>query len=74
VTITTGVKETSNTYVQQYGSWQNYGAVLFCDVFFRDGPRSPWRLYGTYDARRAEAVACSLRTNGNLTSVRPHNS
>jgi hypothetical protein len=74
LTITNGAKEAQHTYVQQYGSWQNRGDLKFCDVFFRDCSRSPWRLYGTYNSPRAEAVACSLRANGNLTSVRPHSS
>jgi hypothetical protein len=74
LTITNGAKEVQHTFVQQDGSWQNCGDVKFCDVFFRDCSRSPWRLYGTYSSRRAEEVACSLRANGNLTSVRPHSS
>jgi len=70
LTIYNGDKVQQQTFVWRNGSWRTSGHY---DVFFRDGPRSPWRYYGTYRSpRRAEEAACSLRADGNLASVRHH--
>jgi hypothetical protein len=72
LTINNGAKVTQQTFVEKNGPSQACGDARFCDVFIRDCPSSPWRFYGTYGSRRAEQVACALRINGNLTSVRHH--
>ncbi len=73
VTILNGDNVVRQNFVEKNGSWQSCGEFQDYDVFFRDGPRSPWRFYGTYySARSAEEAACSLRDNGNLASVRRH--
>jgi hypothetical protein len=73
LTIYNGSQVTQTTFVWQDGSWRTCVDRGDYDVFVRDCPSSPWHLYGTYcSPRRAEEVACSQRTNGNLTSVRPH--
>jgi hypothetical protein len=71
LTIYNGDKVLQQTFVRCHGSWR--ASVRFNEyvVFCRDCPRSPWRCYGTYHSpRRAEKVACRLRANGNLASVR----
>jgi hypothetical protein len=73
MTIFNGSHVVQQNFVEKNGSWRNSGEFKDYDVFIRDCPRSPWRLYGTYySAPRAEQAACSLRANGNLTSVRQH--
>jgi hypothetical protein len=73
VTVYNGCHVTQTTFVWRDGSWRACGGCGVYDVFFRACPRSPWHLYGTYcSPRRAEEVACSLRANGNLASVRRH--
>lgn len=73
MTIFNGARVRQATFVWQGGAWRGGGDFDHYDVFFRDGPRSPWRYYGTYRSPgRAEGVAFSLRANGNLALVRPH--
>jgi hypothetical protein len=73
MTIFNGAHVVQQNFVEKNGSWRNSGEFKNYDVFFRDCLRSPWRYYGTYySARSAEEAACSLRANGNLTSVRQH--
>jgi hypothetical protein len=73
LTIYNGAHVEQRNFVEKNGSWRSCGEFQNYDVFFRDGPRSPWRFYGTYySARSAEEAACSLRDNGNLVSVRQH--
>jgi hypothetical protein len=73
MTIYNGDHVMRRTFVWQNGSWRTCENFDRCDVFCRDCPRSPWQFYGTYSSpRRAEEVACFLRANGNLASVRHH--
>jgi hypothetical protein len=73
LTIYNGSHVTQTNFVWRDGSWQTFEACGDYDVFVRDCPRSPWQLYGTYcSPRRAEEVACSLKANGNLASIRRH--
>ncbi len=73
MTIFNGAHVAQQNFVEKNGSWRNSREFKNYDVFFRDGPRSPWRYYGTYySAHGAEEAACSLRANGNLASVRQH--
>jgi hypothetical protein len=73
LTIYNGDHVLQQTFVWRDGSWRSCGDDNRYDVFFRDGPCSPWRYYGTYcSPRRAEKAACFLRASGNLTSVRQH--
>ena len=72
MTIFNGAHVVQQNFVEQNGSWRNCGDFKNYDVFFRDCPRSPWHLQGTYYSfRRAQEVAGSLRAHGNLTEVRP---
>jgi hypothetical protein len=73
LTIYNGDKVLQQTFIWRNGSWRTCGDFDRYDVFFRDCPSSPWRCYGTYHSRRrAEKVACCLRANGNLASIRHH--
>ena len=73
MTIYNGSKVSQHTFVWENGSWRLCDHCDRYDVFCRDCPRSPWHFQGTYcSPRRAEEVACSLRANGNLASVRHH--
>ena len=73
LTIYNGDKVLQQTFVWCHGSWRTCGHCNEYVVFCRDCPSSPWRCYGTYHSpRRAEEVACRLRANGTLTSVRHH--
>jgi hypothetical protein len=73
LTIYNGAKVLQQTFIWRNGSWQTCRDCEPCDVFVRDCPSSPWHCYGTYHSRRqAEKVACTLKANGNLTSIRPH--
>jgi hypothetical protein len=73
LTINNGKCVVQRTYVKENGSWQNYEDVQKFDVFFRDCPRSAWRLYGTYvSPRDAEQAASAVRARGALASVRQH--
>ena len=73
MTIFNGPHVVQQNFVEKNGSWRSCGDFRSYDVFFSDCPRSPWHFYGTYSSPgRAEKVACSLRANGNLASVRHH--
>jgi len=73
MTIVNGTCVTRVTFVWRDGEWQRCEAGGEYDVFYRDCTRSSWQRYGTYNSPRgAEEVACSLRTRGNLASVRRH--
>jgi hypothetical protein len=73
LTIYNGAKVLQQTFVWRNDSWGTCRDSNRYDVFFRDGPCSPWRYYGTYcSPRRAEEAACSLRANGSLAWVRHH--
>jgi hypothetical protein len=73
MTIYNGGHVVRRTFVWHNGSWRPCEDFHHHDVFVRDCPRSPWHFQGTYRSpRRAEEVACSLRANGNLASVRHH--
>jgi hypothetical protein len=73
LTIYNGDKVLQQTFVWCHGSWRTCGHCDEYVVLCRDCPSSPWRCSGTYpSARRAEEVACCLRANGNLASVRHH--
>jgi hypothetical protein len=72
MTISNGCHVEQHTFVLCHGSWRTR-ADDRRDVFVRDGEGSAWRLHCTCDSpRRAEEVACSLRAEGCLASVRPH--
>jgi hypothetical protein len=73
LTIYNGGHVEQHNYIERNGSWRSTGQFTDYDVFFRDSPQVPWRLYGTYySAWTAQAAAGVLSANGNLVSVRPH--